>query len=210
MHGLVFYPPLGEDTRLFVLPHLDVAELKFTASFESIDAFDEFNRDGIRAELWADLRKDGQWVGIPFEPNDEEPLAFSLLDYDKRKTPKLYTIFSVPLSSQDPSSFSYTFRLVYPSGRVRWLGDFGRDGSIVLERGDPRVSLLGDDWSTSSSGLSKLWRSRIDVHSMEVARLNKGLEWNACIIGKDKYVLFDAQDKPTLTSSNQVYRNYSA
>jgi hypothetical protein len=211
MRGLIFYPPLGEDTRLSVLPHLDVAQLKFTASFESIEAFDEFNRDGVRAELWADFRKDGQWVGVPFDgSNGEGSLAFSLLGCNKRSPRQLHAVVSVPLSSQDPSDFSYTFRLVYPSGHVKWLGDFGRDGFIVLERGDSRISLLGDEWSTSSGGLSKLWRSRIDVHDVDVARLSTNFEWNVCVVGRDKYVLFDdARNEPLLTLSKQVYRNYA-
>lgn len=208
MHGLTFYPPLGQDTRLSVLPHLDVAELKFTTSFESTDAFDEFNRDSARVELWTDARKDGQWVGIPFQDfNSGGALAFPPLDNDKRNTLQLHAIVSVPLSGRGPSGFSYTFRLVYPSGQIVWLGGYGRDGSITLERGDSRISLLGDEWSTSNGGSSHLWKSRMKVDDIDVAHLSREWQWNLCVVGRDRFVFFDAQNEIALTLSEQVYRS---
>jgi hypothetical protein len=106
MLGLTFYPPLAADVHLHVLPYQDVARLKFTVSFESTDVFDQFRHDGVRVELWADVRQDGQWVGVPFyDSKSQGSLAFSFSDRNMGSHLQLHAVVSVPLFSQNRTTF---------------------------------------------------------------------------------------------------------
>jgi hypothetical protein len=44
----------------------------------------------------------------------------------------------IPISERN--QVQYTYRLLYPSGRIEWLGGYERDGVLVFKRQDPALT----------------------------------------------------------------------
>jgi hypothetical protein len=63
--------------------------------------------------------------------------ATDAMDEEKDKEPDLVlrfgTHFPTPIWG-GPLRFCYTYRLVYPDGGMQWLGEFGKDGELFVER----------------------------------------------------------------------------
>ncbi|KAI0359125.1 hypothetical protein OH77DRAFT_1575685 [Trametes cingulata] len=168
---LTFSPALGEQTVLKVAPKASGSQrpaaqsVLFRATFESRESLLKARADGIKVELWSDVpvegRSWGEWGAAQFgplesesTPNEEVP-TFSLGDAAEADDPvrenSLYVRLRVSLHDHVGARFSFTYRLVYPSGEVRWLGEFGRNGELAIERGLPGVDLR-EGWNISDDG----------------------------------------------------------
>ena len=179
---ILFRPQLADTVRVRAPPCDAPAQLLFTAAHD--------RRIGARLELWSNAGPDDRWAAQPF--TDPSPLssksavtnALHTLPLDGASDGRelvpdntLFLLLSVPQTNRD--TFEYTFRLVYPSGEVRWLGHASNNGRIVIDKSDPAL-LLHPAWSsqnTISTAHSRilLWRVNHDgaaADGVEVARLN--------------------------------------
>lgn len=63
----------------------------------------------------------------------------------------LFVHLRVPLGNYIDARFWFTYRLVHPSGEIQWLGEFGRNGELVIEKGLPGVDLR-EGWNIAEDG----------------------------------------------------------
>jgi hypothetical protein len=200
-----FNPPLEQVVRVSVLPGVEEVQLSCRATFVSADDLEEFRRSGAKVELWSNFpiagRPGGDWNERVFrETEDKERLALELgSSHDAiilggsdggsnqnrvKEENSLFLEFDVVVSEQ--VQFEYTYRMVFPSGEIRWLGDFGRNGYLWLEKGDDRVS-LGKGWNMQPDG-DFLWETNPDSSDdseIEVAQLSADFDYDIRLIGTD-------------------------
>jgi hypothetical protein len=194
--AISFNPPLDTATVLAVPPsYRDNAELDltFTAKFDSADNLLSIQRDSVRVELWSNIpssgRHLGDWGALEFTPEDSvdasEDAEHASITTLNEQTPNttLHLRFTTRIPARG-TQFSYTYRLVYPNGDVKWLGQYGRDGVLLIERADPRVKLAaGARWTTRASGELVSEHSQ-GAYEVEVARLNSDLAWSAWVVDR--------------------------
>lgn len=162
-----FLPSLGQSSVVPVcLAYANTTELCFTATLDAHD-YDELHHDRAILQLWSDFpakgRSNGEWGELDFEeiapPNPTT--VVSLLSAQEDTQPQtLYLRIFVDFSDGASQNFSYTYRLLYPSGDVKWLGAFGDNGFITLEpvHDDDRITTVGDAWKREDS--SQVWDSQ--------------------------------------------------
>ncbi|KAI0823020.1 hypothetical protein BC628DRAFT_1454357 [Trametes gibbosa] len=164
---LTFSPALGEQTILKVAPAASARpaaqSILFRATFDSRESLLQAHADGVRVELWSDIpaggRSLGEWGSSQFRSLEPKGVpaggapTFSLSDEEDElvRDASLHVHFRVPLDYHVGTRFSFTYRLVYPSGKVEWLGEFGRNGEIVIEQGLPGVDLR-EGWNIAEDG----------------------------------------------------------
>ena len=177
MH-LTFSPALGQTTTVKIAPSsaCDAGQTQtivFKATFESRETYRQARKDRVKVELWTDFpvpgRVQGEWGPIAFEypPDDVETLptesssrTFSLRPEDEPGlNTAVYLHLRGPFQDRVGLQFSFTYRLKFPSGRVEWLGDYGSNGLVTIQRGLPGID-LADRKSTrlnsSHSGESRM------------------------------------------------------
>ncbi|OSD05951.1 hypothetical protein PYCCODRAFT_1404822 [Trametes coccinea BRFM310] len=167
MH-LTFTPALGEQTVLKVAPvgsgRPASQSVLFKATFEDRESYLNAQADGVKVEVWSNIpvagRSFGEWGAFEFgelryETVPEGIPTFSVGDAVEKpedvQESSLYVHVRAPFHEHIDGRFSFTYRLVYPSGEIRWLGEFGRNGELVIERGLPGVDLR-EGWNISDDG----------------------------------------------------------
>ncbi|EIW64522.1 uncharacterized protein TRAVEDRAFT_55431 [Trametes versicolor FP-101664 SS1] len=165
---LTFSPALGEQTFLKAAPLASgrsaaPQSILFRATFDSRESFLKAQADGVRVELWSDVpaegRSRGQWGASQFktlEPGNaqaEETPTFLPRAAEEEDLPEntLFVHLRVPLGNYIDARFWFTYRLVHPSGEIQWLGEFGRNGELVVEKGLPGVDLR-EGWNIAEDG----------------------------------------------------------
>ncbi|KAI0639140.1 hypothetical protein C8Q77DRAFT_1204680 [Trametes polyzona] len=165
---LTFSPALGEQTFLKVAPAASerpaAQSILFRATFDSRESLLKAQADGVKIELWSDVpaggRSLGEWGASQFstlaaQPESDGTPIFSLRDTEEEEDPQrehsLYVHLRLPHIDHVGARFSFTYRLVYPSGDVKWLGEYGRNGELVIERGLPGVNLR-EGWNIAEDG----------------------------------------------------------
>lgn len=167
------------------------ATLHFTATFQSQQAYDDAKRDGMSVELWTDIpvdhRNEGDWSSMPFQEADvaspDFDEGFPLLANSEASNAKTLHL-RIPVPRSGRTNYLFTHRLVYPSGHIKWLGHYGHDGSLVIERSDPRFTrgtLLDKDGESLVAGVGG-WEDK------EIAQLSQTFDWSIHAIQEDGYV----------------------
>ncbi|KAG6910593.1 hypothetical protein DXG01_009544 [Tephrocybe rancida] len=124
------------------------AILNFTATLSAPD-YNELEKDGGRLQLWSNFPSEDAptaydgWASRDFEDEArnrkplgstyEIPLLLGGGDIDDTPLSTLTLNILVPLSNNQQTRFSFTYRILYPSGEIRWLGEFGQNGTAVFE-----------------------------------------------------------------------------
>ena len=161
---ITFNPPLDETTILNVPFH--AGHLSFTATVTDgqLDA-------GSTIQIWSDIpdnsqpsvdRKQQEWSARSFQFRQNASAASLSIPFRDFVHPSL-------------SQFSFTYRILHPDGRVQWLGDFGKNGSLIVNRYDDRLVLFGD-WSTNPLGHSFTAKSTIKA-PLQVFSLSDKIQW---------------------------------
>lgn len=134
---IAFHPPIGQVVNIRSLSTRPTV-LVFTARL-SIHDYERLVKDGGRVQLWGDIQEKGQlygvWHALDFEAiqdrTDEEHVVYlgsSPLAYAHRNLERV--LFLVVRSLK---RFQFTYRILYSSGDVVWLGQYGRNGSVVFK-----------------------------------------------------------------------------
>jgi hypothetical protein len=139
---ILFSPAQGERVAVGVPPHSSTIDLHFSAAFASQEDDHEANRDGVTVELWSNIpgahRREGRWGAISFDrPTSDSGNGFPIIPGDTSNSKVLHLSITIPISGRNHWEIEYTYRLVYPSGEIKWLGDYERNGVVVFERSDP-------------------------------------------------------------------------
>ncbi|THV06088.1 hypothetical protein K435DRAFT_849525 [Dendrothele bispora CBS 962.96] len=214
-----FIPALGDAVRIHLpLWHTtskqaSTAQLQFTAFLDDHE-FQQL-KNGMKVQIWtnipSDERRNGEWGAMDFELDDELfsiqhdssaiPLSFgpssvygSARDaaHESPNTESRHVLtakFSVPVSTSG-NSFSFTYRLLYPSGEERWLGSYGQNGTLYLgisSKPDESGFALENDWALTNSDSVPLWQWRSDsvVKDLRVAEFLHPEDWSVCCVGKE-------------------------
>ncbi|KAI0724284.1 hypothetical protein C8T65DRAFT_626020 [Cerioporus squamosus] len=167
---LTFSPALGSTTTLEVPPvpsHARVHPLDvyFEATFDSLDSYLKARSEGARVELWTNLpiegRSAGDWNAAAFEldPNQSDDAA---MEESGTSGPHIaYLRLRALLHNHVASRFDFTYRVVYPSGRVQWLGEHGNNGVVTVKQGLAGIDLTGG-WDVGTDGAYHLDSSLVE------------------------------------------------
>jgi len=206
---LTFSPALGASVPLVVRPgkHDASQDVLFKATFDSLASYEHARSYGIRVEMWTDLpmegRAPGEWGAVPFtfrESRDEESGAghkvLSLPSPAEVSATSLAVYAGLPLrlgGYRSGHRFSFTYRLVYASGEIRWLGAFGQNGTLVVSHQSLPKALgialtagwqnQGDDVAVFEAGPAK---------GREVGKLSDSHSWSSWVIGRDGWPMFSS------------------
>ncbi|KAF8272923.1 hypothetical protein EI94DRAFT_107929 [Lactarius quietus] len=152
----MFFPPL-DSTLIVDVPSNARAggvSLLFRARTGSASALEQLKQDGVKVQAWTNASVDGHTEGEWGAYNFEEAPAAAPVNVGN-STPfflppptednivdEPYTLFlTLKLRAlpqyQVEADFLVTYRLLYPSGEVKWLGYHGRDLRCVLKKTDP-------------------------------------------------------------------------
>ena len=193
----MFFPPL-DSTLVVDVPSNARAggvSLLFRARTGSASALEQLKQEGVKVQAWTnapvdDDHTEGEWTGYNFEEapaataiNAGNSTPFSLLPpTSDNVVDEPYTLFlTLKLRAlpryQTEADFLVTYRLLYPSGEVKWLGYHGRDLRCVLKKTDPWLAPPASVHSASGSQ-SRLFSS---VSMKE--------PWGCWAIGPRRYVL---------------------
>jgi hypothetical protein len=152
----------------------NTVELRFSAVLGD-EEFQQFKLGEMKVQLWSDIpvhqRREGEWGELDFHEISAEDSLLSV-------------VCSVPLP---PSSnhFSFTYRLVFSSGQVKWLGAFGRNGRIHIDNASKNDSgiVFEQGWETPSE-----WSTYgKQVDDVQIAQVVRPEEWSFWTVGKDGF-----------------------
>ncbi|KAL1740758.1 hypothetical protein HDZ31DRAFT_85255 [Schizophyllum fasciatum] len=190
---IAFNPALGTTTRVAV-PSLDgEAHMRLLAVLDKKE-YIELKKAGAIVQAWSDMpgggRCAGQWGELDFVEidaglagDDEGALSLAPLDEPPAAASTQHTLalpLVVPLAGR-AVEFAFTYRLLYPSGQVHWLGQFGKNGRLVVEREPPAVDLEGP-WE-GDAGAGVLDRTGGEDAGLVIARLRRQNKYEVCGIG---------------------------
>ena len=190
--GFVFNPPLGEQVR--ISPAGQPNQKSLLVYFST--ALDSDGCDGdVKVQIWSDLpapgRPSGEWGETAFQLAEGFTLNTLEVTSDFHESSNITTLhakFILPLSGR--TRYSYTYRLVYPSGTVTWLGNYGQNGQLVLDPsplGHAPLS-LARGWKLQRNE-SYIWQANTSgKHQTKVGELDKNTNSSICAFGKDGFV----------------------
>jgi hypothetical protein len=105
------------------------------------------------------------------------------------QTPTLSLFLTVPLTSTDKDlKFSFTYRILYPSGEINWLGSFGQNGCILVDssRTTPHL-LLAEGWHHDTDEGPQVWDARGQhVDNVKIGRIAHPTDWKIWGLGRDR------------------------
>lgn len=181
---ITFNPPIGDSIQLETSFSLQTALLHFTAELAAHD-HDKLIQDRARIQLWSDLpqngQSDGRWGGLDFtyQTQATEELSshkislgntFPILASEEKVTLFLDVVTPLPMS-RNPH-YSFTYRILYPSGDIQWLGPFGQNGSLSFERSDYDLHNFGlHSWTFDKLRKVHVYEVKQPVDTLVVARV---------------------------------------
>ena len=190
---LTFTPALTEQT-IIPAPSNGTVKVQFKATFVTRTAFERIRDENVSVEMWTNLPSGdsgNEWHALRFSyPAD------TLAEHDEHSSKVLSLV--APVSSQAPdrdrtmlldlelrdvrpgSTFSFTYRLAYPSGATEWLGSYGQNGSLAIQERDERLEVA-----------AAKERELLVADPREETRLatvNRELKWVCWSFGANGYV----------------------
>ena len=196
---ITFTPPLADQISLSIPPVHSTATLNFTAILNPA-YHAQFIRDGAILQLWSDVRLETEevqstyWRAFDFQTPksliaDSTIVTVSLVKTEgniSQHDSPLSLQLCVPLNSR-PYLFSFTYRLLYPTGEIKWLGQYGHNGTIVLEPSQTCSRfVLHDGWSMKNGGYVWTSPSGKSVDNLEIARLSDLSDYSLQTVGRER------------------------
>ncbi|TCD70676.1 hypothetical protein EIP91_002400 [Steccherinum ochraceum] len=205
---MISFTPAHWETTTIALPTSlsagkDSHLVRFKASFGSRQEFEQAQRDGVRVEMWTNLETvggpaGGVWRAIAFEypvrsnasgADADAGDVISFLPDESFGGPQnteaaVFLDVHIPgdiFSYFEHPRYSFTYRLVYRSGHIEWLGAFGHDGVLAFEQRDTRVT-LNHDSQISTTGGGYIVESEAK-RVIGVGRLSNALLWERWSFG---------------------------
>ncbi|KIY71118.1 hypothetical protein CYLTODRAFT_487488 [Cylindrobasidium torrendii FP15055 ss-10] len=126
--AISFSPVLDEVVRLPVPLDATSIRLSFTAVM-FVYEYRQFDRQGAQLQLWSDI--DGSWGELDFEAPDIDENPSSHGDDFEQVVLRLTVDASLKPRTR---TFSFTYRILYPTGEVRWMGQADKNGAFLIRR----------------------------------------------------------------------------
>ena len=202
---IAFNPPIGESIQLETSLSSETALLHFTAELTAHD-HNKLIQDHARIQLWSDLPHNGQsddgWGALDFtyqtqledESSSSHKISLgstcTILAGEKKVTLLLEVV--APLFMSRNPHFSFTYRILYPSGDIQWLGTFGRNGSLSFERSDHDLHNFGlDSWTFDKSRMARIYEIDQPVGTLPVVVARVRDVYNYCVraVGPTRYLI---------------------
>lgn len=203
MH-ILFNPPIGQTLPISV-PFQHLVQLHFTAVLSSCD-HTKLKQSRAKVQLWSDILQEGpaadEWGELDFiDDHPDEPVDASASRIPTMRTtvvdltngtgasldPSILSLYcTVPFSGR--LRVSFTYRIVYPSGEIRWLGQFGQNGVLVLGQTDPHL-VLHEAWEVGGGASYVCNMRERPVEGLGVARLEDPSDYVVWAIGADRSVV---------------------
>lgn len=161
---ITFNPPLDQTTILNIPFHAGHLTFIATVTNGQLDA-----RSTI--QIWSDIPDNSQ-PSVDRKQQEWSPRSFQFCQNTSAAELSIpFPDFIHPSRSQ----FSFTYRILHPDGRIQWLGDFGKNGSLIVNRYDDRLVLFGD-WSTDNLGYLFTAKSAIKA-PLQAFSLSDKIQW---------------------------------
>lgn len=200
-----FAPALANTLHVSVPSAHKVAVLGFTAGL-SAGVYKHLNQSGAKLQLWSNIPFDGfnaargEWTQADFQEhkevgNDSAEISLGvvvgpeekIIGPDSQWEGIMSLQLSIPLASA-LSRFEFTYRIIYPSGEIKWLGRFGPAGNGVLvldhSKADPTL-VLSEGWSVGDAG--SVWATQgRPADGVEVLRLAIPSDYTVWTLGGQK------------------------
>ena len=158
---ITFSPALCETTILNIPFH--PGHLTFTATVED----GQFDTRSI-IQIWTDIADNSQSSG-------EQAWSSRSFQFEQNASVASLSIPFLDFVHPFRSQFSFTYRILHPDGYIQWLGEFRRNGSLIVNRYDDRLVLFGD-WSTNTLGHVFTPKSAIKS-PLQVFSLSEKIQW---------------------------------
>ncbi|KAG5652284.1 hypothetical protein H0H81_005544 [Sphagnurus paluster] len=150
------------------------AAVEFRATLSVAD-YDKLKQSGGRIQLWSHIPYDGaaspagDWAPCDFEETTvvttktglgaETPTTEVILGDDFEDDVEwpgkisLVLRLAVPLPASGPAQYTFTYRILYPNGKIQWLGTSTTNGRLVVDGGD-KAPVLGSSagWAPVHDG----------------------------------------------------------
>lgn len=189
-----------------LFPHWQTSPVLFSAQLNAHD-YAQLVADGGSIELWSNIDSGndphGAWSERRFlEPKgrDDEEHSNAYTSHDSYTTSRtndqhIYTFYlpvALPaLDGSDRRRFSFTYRIVYSSGHIVWLGDYEQDGHLFLEA-QPQDCLsdlkLSGSWSTDYTRGAYVRQCEEKVDMIELAATQSLSDFYVRGISRDRSV----------------------
>ncbi|KAF7339764.1 RING finger protein 8 [Mycena sanguinolenta] len=162
MH-IVFSPPLGETVHVSAgRTRKPTALLHFTATLNNPADYEQVASGHVKLQVWSEIpgngRHAGEWGEAEFKPV-----------HSVNGSKKHVLVASYRWPTREPP---YSGLLLYPDGAIKWLGDYGHNGTLVLNWTDLDPVILDEHWVLAPGNDSYLRESTgRAVHDLQVARL---------------------------------------
>ncbi|KAJ3936647.1 MAG: hypothetical protein NXY57DRAFT_984734 [Lentinula lateritia] len=174
-------------------------ELRFSAVLGDED-FQQFKKNGMKVQVWSNIplgrRNEGEWGEIDLheanEPasvgsSDDSQISLVALEDVKAKAENvLFAICSVPFSGSSDDYYSFTYRIVYPSGEIHWLGQFGQNGMVHINTASKNDSGIVFEEGLEANTAPFAWNTRgRQVEDLLIAQVAHPEDWSVWTVGKD-------------------------
>ncbi|KAH7880396.1 uncharacterized protein C8R40DRAFT_249833 [Lentinula edodes] len=174
-------------------------ELRFSAVLGD-EEFQQFKKNGMKVQVWSNLplgrRNEGEWGEIDLheadEPasdgsSDDSQISLVALEDVKAKAENLlFAICSVPFSGSSDDYYSFTYRIVYPSGEIHWLGQFGQNGMVHINTASKNDSGIVFEEGLVANTAPFVWNTRgRQVEDLLIAQVAHPEDWSVWTVGKD-------------------------
>lgn len=128
-----FTPALGEIVHIAVKHDATSARLRFTAVL-FVHEFRYYETSGAKVQIWSDVptTSDG-WEARNFESSEGQSRRSSMSDEMDFDQVVLSLVVDAPLKATT-RSYSFTYRILYPSGEVKWMGTARTNGEFIFQR----------------------------------------------------------------------------
>ncbi|KAJ3973173.1 hypothetical protein EV361DRAFT_901339 [Lentinula raphanica] len=192
-----FIPAIDEVVRV-ALPEWHTSDSTVQLRFSAVlgdDDFQQFKQNAMKVQLWSDIpfsgRNQGEWGEIDLSEVGSVSSSgsqVSLVDLDnisERTQNVLSVVCSVPFSGID-SYLSFTYRLIYSSGEIKWLGQFGRNGMVHLHPSPKNTSGIVFEEGLVENIAPFVWNTHgKQVEDLLIAELTHPEDWSIWAFGKD-------------------------
>ncbi|EAU93432.1 hypothetical protein CC1G_04411 [Coprinopsis cinerea okayama7 len=164
---IVFKPAIGEKITVPIsdcCDEQDTVILRFTATLGHQE-YQQAVEGSLKVQLFSDVPspKPEGWKAHNFEIEAALPDGTSEVARDDTRSTFIglaepddqggvhqrQLVCYVPVLVRNVRNFSFTYRIQYASGNIRWLGSYGKDGSVVIVRGGLKGLDLGQGWTDS-------------------------------------------------------------
>lgn len=195
MSSITFNPPLGRTVHVGIpWASFRPTVLLFTAQLSEHDHH-QIVKSGGRVQLWSDIPDEahtpGGWRALDFMERSPVPsgLVVALQSESPAEHEKPKCLY---LMVRPPERVQFTYRILYPSGAIVWLGQYEQNGLIFLKESQS-LAVDGLDinpgWTFSETRQAYVSENILHAESLGVLRLRALADFQILALAEQGYVI---------------------